>query len=136
LSAAIRPFADSNVLLYLLSGDTAKADRSEALLAQGLTISVQVLNECTNVGRRKFGLSWSEVDEVLRDIRGFATVLPLTIETHEAGLQLAQRYQLALFDAMIVASALLAGCQTLYSEDMHHGLRIERSLTIRNPFLP
>lgn len=135
MSVAIRPFADSNVLLHLLSGDAAKADRSEALLAQGLTISVQVLNECTNVGRRKFGLSWPEVDEVLRDIRGFATVLPLTIETHEAGLQLAQRYQLALSDAMIVASALLAGCHTLYSEDMHHGLRIERSLTIRNPFL-
>ena len=43
------PFFDSNVLLYLASNDVAKANRAEALLADGGTISVQVLNEMSNV---------------------------------------------------------------------------------------
>jgi predicted nucleic acid-binding protein len=133
-AASPRPFVDTNVLLYLLSGEEAKADKAEALLAGRITISVQVLNEFANVARRRLGLEWRELVEVLRDIRSFSQVLPITEETHDRGLALAERYRLSLYDSMIVASALVAGCSVLYSEDMHNGLRIERSLTIRNPF--
>jgi predicted nucleic acid-binding protein len=53
-TSALEPsFFDSNVVLYLLSGDAAKADRAEALLEAGGVISVQVLNEVTSVCRRK-----------------------------------------------------------------------------------
>ena len=48
-----KPFLDTNVILYLLSEDTTKADRAEALLAQGGTVSVQILNEAANVMTRK-----------------------------------------------------------------------------------
>lgn len=133
-AVAPRPFVDTNVLLYLLSGEEAKADKAEALLAGRITISVQVLNEFANVARRRLGLEWRELAGVLRDIRSFSQVLPITEETHDRGLALAERYRLSLYDSMIVASALVAGCSVLYSEDMHNGLRIERSLTIRNPF--
>lgn len=53
-------FFDTNVLLYLVAGDAAKADRVERALSRGGVISVQVLNEFTNVARRKMQLSWAE----------------------------------------------------------------------------
>ena len=134
MSQPQRPFVDTNVLLYLLSKDTAKADRAETLLAAGIVISVQVLNEFANVVRRKLGLAWPEVNQALLDIRRFAEVHPLTLQTHEHGLALAARYQLSLYDAMIAAAALEAGCTTLASEDFSAGQRLEGRLTIRNPF--
>jgi predicted nucleic acid-binding protein len=127
-------FFDTNVVLYLLSADTAKADRAEELLALGGTISVQVLNEFVAVASRKLRMSLIEVREVLAQIRAVCAVEPITIETHERALHIAERYGLAIFDALIVSAALLAGCKTLHSEDMQDGQVIERRLTIRNPF--
>lgn len=126
-------FIDSNVLLYLLSADTAKADRAEALVEKGAVISVQVLNEVTAVCRGKFKLPWNEVDALLQAVKAACTVLPLTQETHERAMDLAKQFQFSVYDANIVAAALLGNAKTLYSEDMQHGLRIG-SLTIRNPF--
>jgi predicted nucleic acid-binding protein len=127
-------FFDTNVILYLLSADSAKADRAEALLAGGGAVSVQVLNEFVSVGRRKGSLDWSAIDEVLGVVRAVCTVQALTVETHETGLRLARRLQLSIYDAMIVSAALQCGCRTLWSEDMHDGLLIDNSLRIRNPF--
>jgi predicted nucleic acid-binding protein len=127
-------FFDGNVLAYLASGDSAKADRAEAVLRDGGTISVQVLNEIANVARRKMGMSWQETRGLLSSLRGLLTVHPLTIETHELGLALAERHQLAIYDALIAASALLAGCDRLWSEDMQDGMAIDRRLRIVNPF--
>lgn len=129
-------FFDTNVLLYLLSADTAKADRAEEVLALGGTISVQVLDEFAAVASRKLRMSWREVREVLAQIRAVCTVVPVTIETHEQALRIAERYGLSIYDALIVSAALLAGCKTLHSEDMQDGQIIERRLTIRNPFGP
>jgi predicted nucleic acid-binding protein len=126
-------FFDSNVLLYLASGDTAKADRAEAAVARGGSISVQVLNEVCNVARRKMRMSWGETHLLLATMRSLLTVHPLSIETHEKGLDLAERYGLSTFDAMIAASALNAGCDTLLSEDMQHGMALDE-LRIVNPF--
>ena len=134
MSVAVRPFVDTNVLLYLLSDDTAKAERAEALLSGRIVISVQVLNEFANVARRKLGLPWSEVEQALIDVRRFANVQPLLLDTHERGLALAKRYQLSMYDAMIAAAALEAGCTTLASEDFSTGQRFENRLTVRNPF--
>lgn len=131
---AVRPFVDTNVLLYLLSSDIAKADKAEALLAGGIIISVQVLNEFANVSRRKLKMPWADVLETLADIRRFADVRPLTVETHDRGLALAERYQLSLYDAMIAAAALDAGCTILASEDFSAGQRLDNRLVIRNPF--
>ncbi len=127
-------FFDTNVLVYIASGDPAKADRAEATVAAGGAISVQVLNEFTNVARRKMRLSWSDTHAFLTTLRGLLTVHPLTIETHETGLRLAERYGFATYDAMIVASALQAGCDTLWSEDMQHGMTLDGGLRIANPF--
>lgn len=131
---AAEVFFDTNVLLYLLSGDAAKADRAEELLAGAGTVSVQVLNEFASVASRKLHMSWVEIEEALAPIRAVCVVEPVTIQTHEQALRLAARYGLAFYDALIVSAALQAGCRTLYTEDMHGGLIVERRLTLANPF--
>ena len=127
-------FLDTNVLIHLASHDLNKATRAEQLLRAGGTISVQVLNELANVGRRKMRLSWPELADFLALIRSLLTVTPLTVEVHERGLDLASRHNLSLYDAMIAAAALQSGCDTLWSEDMQHGMTIERRMRIANPF--
>jgi predicted nucleic acid-binding protein len=129
-----KTFFDTNVLLYLLSEDEAKADRAEELIANGAVISVQVLNEFAAVASRKLGMSWSEIRDVLGPIRAVCEIEPITVEIHERGVDIAERNAFSFYDATIVASALLAGCKTLYSEDLQDGQVIENSLTIRNPF--
>jgi predicted nucleic acid-binding protein len=127
-------FFDTNVLAYLASGDLAKADRAEAVLRDGGAISVQALNEIANVARRKMGMSWQETRGLLSSLRGLLTVHPVTIETHELGLALAERHELAIYDALIAASALLTKCDRLWSEDMRDDMAIDRRLRIVNPF--
>ena len=127
-------FFDTNVLLYVASADPLKADRVIDVLGDGGTISVQVLNEIANVARRKMRLSWSETRALLSDFRDLLVVRPLTSNVHETGLGLAERYGLSIYDSMIVASALDADCEILWSEDMQHGMAIEDRLRIVNPF--
>ncbi len=130
----VNAFVDSNVVLYLLSQDAQKADQAETVLNKGVIISVQVLNEVTQVLRRKIKLSWPDIHTFLALIKSLCTVQALTIDTHTQGLKLAERYQFSVYDSMIVAAALLADCRILYSEDMQHGLVVEGSLRIQNPF--
>lgn len=130
-----KAFIDTNVLLYLLSSDTDKANRAEAILQTGGVISVQVLNEMANVALRKIGMPWKEINEVLALIRSLCRVEPLTVETHDMGRRIAERHKLNVYDAMIVASALLGECEILCSEDMQHGLLVNNQLRISNPFI-
>ena len=132
MNAASR-FFDTNVLLYLLSGDQAKANAAETLVASGGIVSVQVLNEFASVATRKLHMLIPEVREVLRTVRRLCTVHSLSVESHDQGLEVADRYQLSVYDAMIVASAHQAGCKSLYTEDLQDGMVI-LGLTIRNPF--
>jgi len=89
---AAETFFDTNVLLYLLSEDTTKSDRAEELVANGGVISVQVLNEFAAVASGKLGMSWSEIRDVLTPIRAICEVEPLTIENHDHGIEIAERY--------------------------------------------
>ena len=132
-------FFDSDVLLYLMSSEPDKADGVAALLAKGGLISVQVLNEVANVATRKFGMSWKETRAFLEHVRSLCSVVPLTTDTHDAAVTLAQQHRLAFYDAVIVSAALQTGCRTLWSEDMQHGRRFgarrSSSLTVLNPFV-
>ena len=132
--SATKAFFDTNVLLYLLSADDAKTDRAEQTLAEGGIISVQVLNESASVASRKLNLSYAEIRDFLTTVRAMTPVAPLRVETHESALALAERYGFSFYDSLIVASALLSGCQTLYSEDLQDGQIIEQRLVVRDPF--
>ena len=126
-------FFDTNILIYALS-EGEKGRNAGDLARQGGWISVQVLNEMVRVMRAKLRYDWPVIGEALAEYQAMLGVQAMTIETHRVGLVMAERHGFAVFDSMIVASALLAGCDTLYSEDMHHGLVIEGRLTIINPF--
>ncbi len=134
MNAAAETFLDTNVLLYLLSADTRKADRAEEAVAQGGVVSVQVLNEFASVATRKLGMSVAEVREALAAVRSLCAVVPIDERTHDVGLEIVERHGMPVYDAMIVASARLAGCRTVLSEDMQDGMRFEGALRVRNPF--
>ena len=128
-------FFDTNVLVYIVGQEDERTALAEALVAGGGVLSVQVLNELAAVARRKLGLTWDEVGEALAAIRVLCpSPVALTIETHEAGLRIAAQYQFHIYDALVAAAALEAGCTTLYSEDLQDGQVIDGCLTIRNPF--
>lgn len=129
-----KAFIDTNVLLYLLSADAAKADRAEEVIQARGVVSVQVLNELASVATRKLKMPMVEVRQILDTIRAVCEVVPLTEETHVLGLDLAERYRLSVYDAMIVSAALLSSSATLWSEDLHHGLVVEQRMAVRNPF--
>ncbi|MGH8237825.1 MAG: PIN domain-containing protein [Steroidobacteraceae bacterium] len=128
------PFFDTSVLLYLLSAEVEKADRVEKLLEQSGVISVQVLNEFTAVATRKLGLSLAEVREVLGVVRTVCVTHPLTVEHYDRGVAIVERYRFSFYDSVIIASALLAGCKTLYSADLQHRQIVDKQLTVINPF--
>lgn len=133
MSGKSKAFFDTHLLLYLLAADTAKAQRAEELVGEGGVISIQVLNEFASVAARRLRMSIPEIRECLEPIRLICGIEPITLETHARGLDVAERYGFSVYDSMIIAAALLAGCDTLYSEDLHDGQRIDR-LLIRSPF--
>lgn len=127
-------FFDTSVLLYLLSGDSDKADRVETLLSARGVVSVQVLNEIAAVMLGTLKMPLSAVRELLSTIRALCTVEPVTVDTHDGGLAIVERYGFSLYDSMVVSSALLAGASTLYAEDLQHGQIIDARLRVTNPF--
>ena len=129
-----RAFLDSNVVVYAF-GDDPRNAVAEDLLGRGCEISVQVLNEFANVARRKLGFSWAEIHDAIEAITTLSRAIhPLDLATHRDAIRLAERHRFGFYDALIVASALRAGCTVLHSEDLQHGLVIEGQLRIENPF--
>lgn len=131
----MKPFLDTNILVYAQLDDP-RSERALKLVEAGGVISAQVLNEFVNVFMRKLRRQWRDIEDALADVRDAldTDVVPLTAETTTAALALARDHGFAFYDALIVASAIEAGCTTLYSEDMQHG-RVIGGLTVINPFL-
>jgi predicted nucleic acid-binding protein len=130
----VKRFFDTNILVYAFL-DIDKRDKAIAVLAEGGRISVQVLNEFTNVARQKRQRPWPEIEAAITVIREwFPDIVPLTEQTHARALALARDHGLSFYDALIVAAAQEAGCDTLFTEDMQHGRKFG-SLNIVNPFI-
>ena len=130
----MKRFFDTNILVYAFL-DIDKRAMALSLLAEGGVISVQVINEFTNVARKKRGRAWTEISAALQVIRAhFDDIALVTLETHQAALELASQHGLSFYDALIIATAIEAGCDIWFSEDMQHD-RSFGTLIIRNPFL-
>ncbi len=128
-------FFDTNIFVYAIVQNDPRSSRAEELLLEGGTVSVQVLNEFVAVARRKANMPWYEVQFGLDNIlRICPNPLPLTVQTHQKALSIADRYGFQIYDALVVASALEARCSVLYSEDMQDGQVIDHQLTVTNPF--
>ena len=130
-----KAFLDTNVLIYAVTQNDPRTARAEELLASGGVVSVQVLNEFTAVARRKLQMPWTEVGEAVQAFLVLCrSPLPITLDIHEAARTTAAKLGCNIYDALVVAAALEAGCSTLYSEDFQDGQVIEGQLTVRNPF--
>jgi predicted nucleic acid-binding protein len=128
-------FFDSSVLIYLLSRTDPKSLVTLGLLQRGGVISVQVLNEFANVASKKLRLGWERIEEILDETRELLEPpVALTVSIHELGLAIARRYKYTIYDSLLIAAALEAGCNILYSEDMQDGQTIG-PVTIQNPFV-
>lgn len=131
----MKPFLDTNILVYACLSDDPRRLTAERLLIVGGTVSVQVLNELANVARGKLKWPWADIDAVLGLVRGrVGRVRDVSVATHDAALTLARDHGLSFYDALIVAAAIEARCDTLFTEDMQHG-RAFGGLTLCNPFL-
>ena len=132
-------FLDTNILLYAYSEDELL--KQEVALKPldthegSLHISIQVINELSNILLKKFKLSTNEVESALLEINDVATILSFDLKTQLKALKLKDRYQFQYYDALIVATALESNCSILYSEDMQNQQLIENRLTIVNPFV-
>lgn len=130
-----RPFFDTNVLIYSVSESDPRSDIAESLLAAGGVVSVQILNEFVSTARRKIGMSWDDVVEAVSAIRVLCPFpRALTVETYDASVAIARSHGFHIYDALVVAAALEADCDVLYTEDLQDGQIIEGRLTVRNPF--
>jgi predicted nucleic acid-binding protein len=127
-------FVDTNVVVYALGVDTDRRETAIKLLVEGVLVSAQVINETVSVllGKQKF--SREDAYEVAQSLLDLCEVLPVDTETIRSAMHLATHYSLSHWDALIVAAALLAGCDTLYSEDMQHGQVFDGQLVVINPF--
>jgi predicted nucleic acid-binding protein len=127
---------DTNVLMFLYNDEFIdKRSIAENLVFANPIIPAQVVSEFLNVSKRLLQIpkldTLIKCNKVLRN----CTIVPTTQIILNHAEKLITRYDLQLFDAIIVASALEAGCTILYTEDMHHGLIIEGTLSIINPFI-
>jgi predicted nucleic acid-binding protein len=129
-----KQFFDTNILIYAFASNDLRSARAESLIAEGGVIGVQVLNEFTNVTRRKLRWQWDQIEASLAVIEElFGPVAPLTTAIHRRGVVLARERGISVYDALIVAAAQDAGCQLLFSEDLQHGQKFG-ALTVENPF--
>ena len=130
----MRPFLDTNVLVYAVLSDDPRRERAEAALLAGSVVSVQVMNEFANVARRKLGWDWPSVEAALDLIdRQCRPVRPISLATHRTALGLSRDHGISIYDGLIVAAALEAGCDGLLTEDLQAG-RSFGALMVTNPF--
>ena len=129
-------FIDTNILIYLYSEDEVEKQQIiENLTNQFLpVISIQVLNEISNVMRKKMKLDFQVISGVIDELSTYCIIRGLTIETIKSAIKIAEKYKYSYYDSLIIASALENKCNKLYSEDMQHEQYIENQLRIINPF--
>jgi predicted nucleic acid-binding protein len=139
---SVRSFLDTNIFVYAVdpSGGN-KRTIADTLIGQTIdrrngVVSYQVVQEFLNVALKKFAVPFTAeqarlyISAVFRPLFAVQPSLGLFSDA----LDIRVRYQLSWYDSLIVAAAVEAGCSTLYTEDLSHGMKINGVL-IQNPFL-
>ena len=130
-----RVFADTNIAVYMLGADPVKRRAAVAIMRANPVISVQVVNEFLSVAVNKIKLDRPMANRLAQILMRRCEVQEMNIGTVQHAIDLGERYQLSHWDALIVSSALQAGCVTLCSEDMQHGQVFEGRVQVSNPFV-
>ena len=128
-------FADTNIVVYAVGQDSDKRNKARQILTQGEFVSSQFINETVSVLIRKQGANIVVAHEVADSLLELCEVAPVDATTIREAIRLARRYKLSHWDSLIVAAALLAGCEKLYSQDMQQGQVFDEQLKVINPFL-
>ena len=133
-------FVDTNVLIYAVSSQSGEREKRNAarelLERRDLTLSTQVLQEfyvqstrTSRPGALTHGQATTYVDSMLR-----FPIQVVTLDTVRQAFRIRERYGLAYWDAAILASARLADCDIVYSEDMSADQDYD-GLRVINPFV-
>ena len=129
-------FLDSNICIYAFDIDSRKKQIAvDLIVGNHATVSTQVLMETANVVAKKLKFKQEHVQLSVDYITMFCSLHVVNLSTIKLAFQVNQKYQYSLYDALIVASALEAGCNIPYTEDMQHGHLVDNCLSIVNPFL-
>lgn len=129
-------FIDSNIFLYAFSNlNEAKRVVSLKIISDGGVISTQVINEVSNNLIKKFLLSNEQISKFILSCYKRYVVLKISKETLLTACFVREKYRLSFYDSLIVSSAILSGCELLYTEDMQDGMLVEDRLLIVNPFV-
>jgi len=105
------------------------------LIIKSPFVCTQVMSEYISVLKRILNIPKTMVIHACMPNLKRCQIKAVDIVTLQTAERLIHRYDFQLFDAIIVASALETGCQILYTEDMQHNMKIDRQLSIINPFL-
>ena len=136
MAKAIRTTLDTNVLFYALTINP-KTNIASRVLEDCDFLSVQALNEYANAAVRKRERTLAEVSQDLDALtKAMPYICSVELAHHRSALKIAARYRLSFYDSLMIAVALENDAAVLYSEDMQHGLVVDGTLTITNPFLP
>ena len=130
-------FLDTNIIIYAYSNsESHKADKANALIfEESSLISLQVINEFSNICLKKIRLDGEAVISAIKEITCVTNVVGFSLSTQLQALQLCHQHSFSYYDALIVATALETGCTILYSEDMQNNQLIKNQLRIINPFI-
>ena len=127
---------DTNVLIYLHdSNESNKRQAASKLITETPVISSQVISEYLNVCTKRLKINKQDALHSLMSWLPYCTLESVVPNTFSEALRLIAKYQFQMFDAIIVASALIGNCKLLYSEDMQHNLLVDKKLRIINPFI-
>jgi predicted nucleic acid-binding protein len=137
-----RFFLDTNIFVYSFHRDSPKkARRADELIREALAthkglISSQVAQEFFNVALRRFAhpMNVSEAEQYLGTVFRPLMAVQSSPGLYAEALRLKGRYRLSWYDSLIVAAAVQAECDFLYSEDLQHGQQFQ-GLRVQNPFL-
>lgn len=129
-------FLDSNVIIYSYSSnDIHRQHIARKIISENEShISTQVLQEVTNIIVRKFKFNFADARLVISECCRNNILHINSDVTVIAACDIAEKYLFSFFDSLIIASAIEAQCDILYSEDLQDGQVINGALKIKNPF--
>ncbi len=132
-----KAFFDTNVFLYMQSGDPLKQVRARELVehygsADRIVVSTQVVQEFYAVGSRKLALPREQVQQTVEILLTYPLVVVGAAHILRA-IENEKRYQISFWDGLILAAAESAGAEVLFTEDLNDGQQYGAVL-VRNPF--
>jgi predicted nucleic acid-binding protein len=131
-----KAFLDTNILIYGYSVTEKKKQKIVSNLPKfaDTVVSLQVIQEFTNVLHKKFAIDWDNIMAAIAEIEEYNLIHINSLKTILKACEISEKYLFSFYDSLIISAALESDCKILYSEDLNHNQLIENQLRIINPF--